>query len=184
LAGPQVVERFDTVFLPGEERDGSASSRLDLWADNWDVMKKHPVLGVGPDHWPLISHKYGWPPGKEGHSLWLQIGAELGFPGLIFLSLFYLLVVVRLWFLVRSKREVLDPWVRDAGRMVIVSLVGFMVSAQFVSLEGLELPYYVTLLGAGVLKLTSTPAPYAAPSPISGRMPALAAATLLAPRKG
>jgi hypothetical protein len=40
--------------------------------------------------------------------------------------------------------------------MVIAALVGFSVAAQFVSLVGLESPYYVVLLGAGALKLTST----------------------------
>jgi len=39
------------------------------------------------------------------------------------------------------------------ARMVIASLVGFMVSSQFVSLEGLELPYYVVMIGAATLKV-------------------------------
>jgi hypothetical protein len=46
--------------------------------------------------------------------------------------------------------------------MVIASLVGFAVPAQFVSLEFLETPYYVALVGAGVLKLSSS-------SPRTGR---------------
>jgi hypothetical protein len=44
-----------------------------------------------------------------------------------------------------------DTWFADSARMTIASLVGFMVSAQFVSLEALEIPYYVALLGAGSL---------------------------------
>jgi len=151
LAGPQVVDRFSTTFVDSGERDASAQSRLDLWADNWDVMKRFPILGVGPDHWPLISHEYGWPPLKEGHSLWFQIGAELGFPGVTFLLVFYLLCMKRLMTLVRDKRDTIDPWLRDAGRMVIASLSGFLVASQFVSLEGLEIPYYINLLGAGAL---------------------------------
>ena len=45
------------------------------------------------------------------------------------------------------------PELANACRMVIAALVGFMVAAQFVSLAGLEIPYYVTLVGAGYLKL-------------------------------
>jgi hypothetical protein len=37
--------------------------------------------------------------------------------------------------------------------VVIASLAGFSVAACFVSLEGLEFPYYVVLLGAGAMKL-------------------------------
>jgi hypothetical protein len=48
--------------------------------------------------------------------------------------------------------------------MVIASLTGFAVSAQFVSLAGLEAPYYVALLGAGALKLSSLPAPATIPA--------------------
>ena len=168
LAGPQVVERFNSIFVDEVERDASAVSRLNLWADNWDVMKKHPILGVGPNHWPLIAHKYGWPPGKEGHSLWLQIGAEMGFPGVAFLLMFYLITMKRLLTMVRDKRDIFDPWLRNAGRMVIASLSGFLVAAQFVSLEGLEIPYYVTILGAGVLALAYKSAVSTVEKPMPG----------------
>ena len=42
---------------------------------------------------------------------------------------------------------------------MIASLCGFAVSAQFVSLEFLEPPYYIALVGAGVLKLCSRSIP-------------------------
>ncbi|MCI0564585.1 MAG: hypothetical protein MN733_39460, partial [Nitrososphaera sp.] len=100
--------------------------------------------------------QYGWPPGKEAHNLWLQTGAELGFPGLSLLLAFYTLCVVRLGQLLSKREAVRDPWLRDASPMVIVSLVGFSTAAMFVSLEGLEVPYYIALIGAGVLKLSST----------------------------
>jgi hypothetical protein len=41
----------------------------------------------------------------------------------------------------------------------MASLVGFVVAAQFVSLDNLEIPYYVVVIGAGVLKLASVPQP-------------------------
>ncbi|RMH08938.1 MAG: hypothetical protein D6704_02190 [Nitrospirae bacterium] len=159
LAGPQVVDRFMTTFVDPAERDASAQSRLELWRDLWDSILTHPLLGVGPNHWPLVAPQYGWPLGKEGHSLWLQTGAELGLPGLLLLLLFYGLCIVRLWPLARDriKGDEIDPWLPHVGRMVIAGHIGFMVAAQFVSLEGLELPYYVTLLGVGALKLLTTP---------------------------
>jgi probable O-glycosylation ligase (exosortase A-associated) len=153
LAGPEVRERFNTSFA-GEQGayDATAQSRLDLWAACWDSMLTEP-LGVGPDHWALIVHQYGFPEGKSAHSLWLQLGAELGFPGLLCLLAFYGLCIIRLWPLTR-KAEPDDPWLRAVARMVIASLVGFMFTAQFVSLHGLELPYYVALVGAGALRLS------------------------------
>jgi probable O-glycosylation ligase (exosortase A-associated) len=154
LAGQEVVKRFSTAFAAEETRDESAQSRLNLWGTCWKMMLAEPLLGVGPDHFPLRLNDYGshYARGKEAHTLWLQIGAELGFPGLASLLTFYGICVWRLWPVHRS-RTLTDPWLADAARMVIAALVGFMFSAQFVSLEGLELPYYVTLVGAGVLKL-------------------------------
>lgn len=158
LAGPEVRERFLTLFAGQEARDASAQSRLDLWAACWDVMKRMPVFGAGPDHWPLLAHSYGFNRGKEAHTLWLQWGVELGLPGLAFLLLFYGLCAWRLWPLARERDPAGDPWQRYLASMVIAALVGFAVSAQFVSLKLLEVPYYVALLGAGTLKLASAPA--------------------------
>ena len=155
LAGPEVRSRFLTSFGNEDSLEASAQSRVDLWRDCWDVMKNRPVFGVGPNHWPLIAPKYGWPLGKEAHSLWVQTGAELGFLGMFLLLGFYGLCMIRLWPLARQKCEVTDPWYSYSARMVIASLVGFMVAAQFVSLEALEVPYYVALLGAATLKLAS-----------------------------
>ena len=154
LAGPEVRNRFATAFASEEDRDYSAQSRVELWGVCWDMMLKNPVLGVGPDHFPLAVHQYGWRPGKEAHTLWLQTGAELGFPGLLFLALFYGLCVTRLVPIVRARNR-LDPFLGHMAAMVIASLTGFALSVQFVSAEGLELPYYVALIAAGVLKLTS-----------------------------
>jgi probable O-glycosylation ligase (exosortase A-associated) len=154
LAGPEVRDRFATAFVSEENRDYSAQSRVELWGVCWDMMLNHPILGVGPDHFPLRVHQYGWRAGKEAHTLWLQTGAELGFPGLLFLTLFYGLGVIRLVPLVRARSRI-DPFLAHMAAMVIASLTGFALSVQFVSAEGLELPYYVALIAAGVLKLTS-----------------------------
>jgi probable O-glycosylation ligase (exosortase A-associated) len=166
LAGTEVQERFATSFANVEgSLEESAQSRLELWAACWDSMKNAP-LGIGPDHWPLISQEYGFAKGKHGHSLWLQLGAELGFPGLLCLGLFYGLCILRLWPLTR-RSELVDPWLRATARMVIASLIGFMFSAQFVSLPGLELPYYTALVGAGVLRLASRTVEFNEISPVA-----------------
>jgi probable O-glycosylation ligase (exosortase A-associated) len=154
LAGSQIVERFWTSFNSEGSRDASAESRLQLWTVCWDLMLKHP-FGLGPSQFGYVASDYGFPTGKLAHSLWLQLGAELGFVGLGFLSLFFGTCMVRLWPVAREKRSVPDPWLRVASRMVLASLVGFAVSAQFVSLTTLEVPYYIALVGAAALKLCS-----------------------------
>jgi hypothetical protein len=51
--------------------------------------------------------------------------------------------------------------------MVIVSLTGFAVAAQFVSLYALEQPYYIALIGAATMKLVSSPESVKVASPDS-----------------
>jgi probable O-glycosylation ligase (exosortase A-associated) len=152
FAGPQVGERFSSAFVDKGERDTSAQSRIDLWAACWDTMQKNPVFGVGPDHMPLVTHQYGFYRGKETHTLWLNTGAELGIPALLLLVSYYGTCLIRLVPIARGKTPVFDPWLTYLARMVVASLSGFVVSAQFVNVDFLEPPYYIALLGAGVLK--------------------------------
>ena len=150
LAGPQVRERFfETFASENGVREASAQSRLDLWRDCATLLARDPIMGVGPDHWPLHAHEFGWPAGKEAHSLWVQTAVELGIPGILMYMGFYMTAIWRCWLLLQLTRNDPDAWFADSARMTIASLAGFMVAAQFVSLEALEIPYYVVLLGAG-----------------------------------
>ncbi len=154
LAGPEVVARFSTAFADSEHRDGSAALRVKHWQACADSIAKRP-WGVGPGQWRYYSPEYNLP-SMEAHSYWLQTTAELGLPGLALIVLFYGLCVKRLWPLAREKVGVADPWLAYLAKMVVASLFGFVVSSQFVSVIGVEVPFYVALIGAGVLKLTSS----------------------------
>lgn len=158
LAGPELRTRFDSSFSAEQERDYSAQSRVDLWRDCLLVMQRYPILGVGPDHFPLVAEEFGWPKGKEAHSLWLQVGAEIGVPGMLLLALLYLLTMKRMWRLARGRPGG-EPelWAQHAACMVVSSLAGFVVSAQFVTMEGLETPLYVVVIAVGTLRLMTHP---------------------------
>lgn len=150
LAGPSVVAEFSTSFKSEEELDGSAQSRLDLWADCTEVALKNPLFGIGQECWGLVVESYGWPKGKEAHSLWFQTLAELGFPGVTFLMLFYVFTVLNAR---RAVRQTDAPWAPLVYRMMAASIAGFAASASFVTVEGFEMPYYVAMIGACATKL-------------------------------
>jgi O-antigen ligase len=87
--------------------------------------------------------------------LWLQLAAEIGLPGVALLALFYVLAIKRVWPLVKlTGDENSVAWARTIGCIVIASLAGFAVSAQFVTLEGLEMPLYIVVLAVGALRAT------------------------------
>jgi O-antigen ligase len=153
LAGPSVVDEFSTIFRETEQRDFSAQSRLTLWAHCVDAALKNPLFGVGQEHWGLVVESYGWPRGKEAHSLWFQTAAELGISGITCLLLFYFFVISRTW---RASRLTGDPSMSMIARMMTASLAGFGVAASFVTVEGFELPYYVALIGACSLNVANS----------------------------
>jgi len=152
LAGPEVQARFFETFAKEDGvREASAQSRIDLWKDCYTLLMRDPVFGCGPDHWPLHAESFGWEPLKEAHSLWVQTATETGIPGIMMFLGFYFVTIWRSWLLLQRLRPEDPPWFGDAARMTIASLCGFGIAAQFVSLEALEIPYYVALLGAGSL---------------------------------
>lgn len=170
LTGPQLLKRFETSFASAENRDYSAESRLKLWQDCFTVMSRNPVVGIGPDHWPLVAANFGWPRGKAAHTFWLQMGAELGIPGLFFLASFYLTTLWQGWKLARSKE---DPWLTNMGCYAFSGLGGFIFAAQFVSAGGIEVPQFLAIVGltplllanqpAGIIELSHRPGPPALP---------------------
>ena len=156
LAGPDVQQAFSTIFASEGDRDWSAESRLVLWGQAWETMLQRPILGIGPRHWQLWSQSvYDWQAPKEVHNTWFQAGAELGFPGVIALASFFLFTIVRLIPLARGRIADAQPYENNIARMVVCALVAFLIASQFITLYGVETPFYAALLGLGVLKLRS-----------------------------
>ena len=156
LTGPELMRRFESAFAEEGDRDASASSRVQLWKDCLEVARTYPMFGVGPDNWPLVAQRFGWPPGKQAHSMWMQLAAELGYPGVTFLALFYLFTVFCLWKLARPRPRPKDQTASVLALGVILGLIGFAVSAQFVTIQGLETPYYVVMAAVVLVRAQKT----------------------------
>jgi O-antigen ligase len=157
LAGPEVQQQFFTSFAAAEERDKSDKSRIELWALCVDTMQRKPLLGVGPGHWGRwVKEAYQWQTGQEAHNLWLQVGAEMGVAAMLLLMVFYVSALVRLVPLCIDKAAA-NPEAAGLARLVVPAIIGFLMASQFITSEGIEAPYYITLIGAGVLKLTTPP---------------------------
>jgi len=152
LTGPQLLERYGTAFASSEARDGSSQNRVDLWKDCLKVVQSYPLFGVGPANWRTISSNYGWTSGKSAHSVWMESAAELGIPGMSFLLLFFVAAGWKMWPLARERLTDENRYEVAVASGVVLSVVGFIVSGQFVSAPALEVPYYVIMLGVGVLR--------------------------------
>jgi probable O-glycosylation ligase (exosortase A-associated) len=152
FTGPQLAERYASAFASEGDRDASAESRVDLWRDCFNLALSRPLFGVGPANFAVVSHELGWTEGKQAHSVWMQTLAEAGFPGVAALFAFFALAIVKLWPLARMKQTPETRYTIAVATGIITSIVGFMVAGQFVSLAGLEIPYYTTMVGVVLLK--------------------------------
>lgn len=155
LIGPEVRARFATVFAEEQDRDASAQSRVELWKACLDVASKNPLTGIGPRNFPAVAHEYGFTRGKEAHSTWMQGAAEMGFVGIGLLISFYLVTMAKL--IPRALRKWTNENKQESAFAagVLISLAGFFVTAQFVTMAGLETPYYIVMVAAAMIKAPS-----------------------------
>jgi O-antigen ligase len=152
LAGPSVVERFETIFKEEGERDASAQSRFDLWSAAWRCMKANPYVGVGPRCWNLVGHRYGAGHGQSVHNVFLQVGADTGFPGAICLLGLYITTGLAIF---RTRRKVRDSvsWLGAWDAMIVPALISFAVSSTFIGMEKAEFPYLIALIGLASVRV-------------------------------
>ena len=109
----------------------------------WAMFKDYPIVGVGPDQYPMLYSLYTPKIGndnrteREPHSLPLQILAEQGLVGL----LGWIGAIIFLARLTYTRRVWDDP----TGRIVILSIVTYLLGSLF--LHGSELRLLWILAG-------------------------------------
>jgi len=148
VAGPAFWARMNTLTNANQDYNMTSSEgRWQLWGRGVGYLEMRPVFGVGLGGFPSAegmlsegakearAHGHGekW---SEPHNSFVQVGAELGVPGL-------LLFLALLWTAVRGLRGM-----QDAG--LAVALVGavaaFAVGGFFLSLAYKEMLYVLVAL--------------------------------------
>jgi probable O-glycosylation ligase (exosortase A-associated) len=176
MAGPEIRARFFSISTYDD--DASAQSRFQGWEAGLGIVKDNPVFGVGPRNANLFTYQYGADmQGRTIHNVYLQTAADMGLVG----AGLYLTAYATVWLgLNRLRRK--SSQRRDAeGRQLYAmaaavecALAVFCVGSLFLSVEVLELPYLMLLLG-GQLTLV-------APATVSTTVPRRVVRTALAPQ--
>jgi putative inorganic carbon (HCO3(-)) transporter len=169
LTGPELMQRYASTFAESDERDTSSGSRVELWLDCLKVVESRPLFGVGPWNWRVVASSFGWPEGKEAHSVWMETAAETGVPGVMSLLLFFGIAAARMWPIARTRVTAANRYQVSMAAGIIMAIAGFVVSGQFVSLTGLETPYYITMVGVALLKVHRREAEDTRPAIVAGR---------------
>ena len=158
--------QMQTIIHPHEDYNlTDETGRVKIWERGVGYMLDRPVFGVGMGNFPTAegtispmarAGEYGrgvrW---GAAHNTFVQIGAELGIPGLL---LFVGLIVSVFVALRRVSRQAAraGPQGNDLARLaqsLMTALVGFVVGGFFLSLAYADLLYTLTALGLGLAKI-------------------------------
>ncbi len=143
----RIVERVSTIRT-ASEADQSARMRFDSWQVSLRIINDHPVFGVGPRNMTEVFDSYlNTGNIRVAHNSFLQMAVDGGLPALaLFLGLISLS-----WMRLRRARGILKD--RAPGSPLIayshgleIALVGYIVSANFLSRHDLELVYEIFAL--------------------------------------
>jgi O-antigen ligase len=147
-------EQMSTITSDTDYNHTEESGRLQIWSRGVGYMLANPLLGVGPGNFAVAEgtlspmaarQQFGigvrW---NAPHNSFIQIGAELGFPGLAL----YIAILVSSFVALRRAG--------DLRPSLTASLIGFVVGSFFLSLAYSEMLYTLVALAVGVQKVTAT----------------------------
>ena len=167
-ASDRYWEQMQTVLNPHEDYNvTSETGRVQIWKRGLGYMADHPALGVGAGNFQVAEgtlspmarradygHGVRW---GAAHNTFVQVGAELGVPGLLF---FVGVIVSARVALRRTARAALragapDIAVSGLAQSLMAALVGFMVGGFFLSLGYSDMLYTLVALAVGLHKIAS-----------------------------
>lgn len=148
FAGPQYWTMMGTLLRPTADYNWSENNdagRMAIWKRGMRYMANSPITGVGVNAFPVAEGKISPLASRQqlgiglkwsaAHNSFVQIGAELGIPGLIaFLLLLYRMFSTA-WRISRDKSNQ-GPTAaseRAMAETVVASLVGYVVAGFFLS---------------------------------------------------
>jgi O-antigen ligase len=151
-ASDQYWQQMGTITSDTDYNHTSESGRLQIWSRGIDYMLQNPMLGLGPGNFqtaegtlsPLAERQmFGigvrW---NAPHNSFVQVGAELGFPGIAL----YLAVIASVFRALRGSAAL--------TLALTASVLGFVVGSFFLSLAYSEMLYTLVALSVGVQKVT------------------------------
>jgi O-antigen ligase len=137
----------------------SANGRVQVWKRGLGYMVHNPVLGVGVNAFPNADGRFSglaelMPVGRgykwsAAHNSFVQIGAELGIPGLVMFIVFAAILFRAAWRLSRPSQYgqfALPPPGPTLAGLMFAALCGFFVAAFFLSQAYGSILYFLTAM--------------------------------------
>lgn len=157
--GSQYLDRVTSTFDTEQNYNYTADTgRLAIWRQGVDMMITNPVLGVGV--YQFISAQgilYRSEGGKwqAAHNTFVQVGAELGFPGLIAFC-FILYSTIKSLRTVSRGKGAGNNYASLMSHALIGSWTGFIVCASFLSVAYTNIYFLLFGFSVALLNIADT----------------------------
>ena len=156
------------------EQDGSAQGRLRAWQLAIQIANDRPLTGGGFRTFSQELYAYyGWNTRSafDAHSIYFQVLAEHGYPGLLLFLGLIASTMVSLRILIHTRpRDPTNAWIPECARMLEASMAGYLICGAFLSLSYFDLVYTLVAVTA-ILRVLA----HQAPAPLEAPVPAPAA---------
>ncbi|MGH2604138.1 MAG: O-antigen ligase family protein, partial [Dehalococcoidia bacterium] len=161
-----------TILHPAEDYNLTGEEgRVQIWRRGMGYMIQHPVLGVGAGNFPTAEGTISPLAARQQrgrgvkwiapHNSYIQIGAELGVPGLVAFIGF----IVTVFGALRGA-----PAAPRLAQALTAALIGFAVGAFFLTLAYHEMLYTLAGIAVALRKVSTLPVARVAPVPLGGLM--------------
>lgn len=163
-ASDQYWKQMSTIFSDADYNHTEEAGRMQIWSRGVGYMLDNPVFGVGAQNFQSaegmlspFAHRQQLGLGvrwNAAHNTFVQVGAELGLPGLVIF-----VCIIGSAFRVLSRARRVGAGTPDArhtqlSQALTAALIGFVVGAFFLSLAYSEMFYALIALAVGFAKVT------------------------------
>jgi putative inorganic carbon (hco3(-)) transporter len=146
MAPATYLERMNTILHYQE--DSSATGRIDMWQESIEVIASHPVLGIGPANFQVVTRSPKYPYGISQHEAYLQMASEAGVPAALLYIALLLGGIQAAW----VTRRLASPGHKNLGYLhkiaegLLCALVAIVVAGFFTGLAFREFVYILLAL--------------------------------------
>jgi len=118
-----------TETIAKADEEGSAANRYDIAVAAWEMTLARPISGSGlGTYMPTMARDYPTLGQKDTHNTYLNLSAELGFPGLI---LWCAMIGTVLRMAYRTRKLATEAGIAMGGAWIEMALVGLLIAGLF-----------------------------------------------------
>lgn len=125
-----------------KDSNKSAQHRVDMWVQGIEMVQQNPVFGIGKGNFASYTGTL------IAHNSAIEIMGELGIPGLFFWIGITYMAFKSLSVIIKTGK---DPGFNSLMTAVAITLIGYIVSSMFVTLE-YETLYFILALPRSVIR--------------------------------